>query len=83
MKNAWGTVPGNSEECGDNYRVTPHGALSSKTKKTGDGFWCPVCFSRGKYVWINPDEKMNYCGTCKTHRSEMDAAEIARIMKSH
>ena len=32
-----GTVPGNQEESGDNYRVTPHGALSSKTRNTGAG----------------------------------------------
>ena len=83
MKNAWGTVPNNSEEAGDNYRVTPHGALSSKTKNTGDGFWCPICFKQGKFVWINPDKKHPYCGTCKTPRSEMDDAEITKIMKSH
>lgn len=73
-------MPG-SDESGDNYRVSPHGALSSKTKNTGDGFWCPACFESGKFNWINPDKKRPYCGICKTQVADMDQRKIAEIMK--
>lgn len=72
-----------SENSGDNYVSSPHGALSAKTKNTGDGFWCPNCFESGKFTWINPDKKYPRCGVCKTERDDMDEQLIAEIMRSH
>ena len=72
------TILDMQEEYGDNYRVRPNGALSTKTKKTGDGFWCPVCFAQGRYSWTRG---LPGCGICKTNRSDMDEEKISKIMR--
>ncbi len=74
------TAVENNEECGDNFRWNSCvGGLSSKTKATGDGYWCPFCYAKGRYAWIdNTDIK---CPDCKTKIVDMDKAKIAKIMK--
>lgn len=67
-----------SDESGDNYIVSPHGALSSKTKNTGDGFWCPVCYGLKKYTWVENYHKR--CESCRVKVAVMDQAKISKIM---
>ena len=84
MKFLWGDVPYGHEEGGDNLRVRPHGSCAhSRTKKTGDGFWCPSCFDNlRKYTWIE-DRLGPPCPVCGMKKKYMNMIRADEILKKH
>ena len=80
MKFLFGFAPQSGAESWESTEFqSRRGALSTHTKKTGDGFWCPECFGHEKFEWCSYDK----CYACGTSLSDMDKNKIKLIMRSH